>query len=300
MSIEFYARVKQGWIARPNFEVMQFPGGEQYIKNHDTVEYVEHFAIVRGADANDLVLAAMWVNLVAKHNCSTHLFVPYIPGARDDKGDTGGNEVYASMIASVRATDVTFVDLHSDVSAAELTFALGNTNKALRFQDIVSNAVAGRSELRPGPYDAVIAPDKGAVDRAKLVADRLGVPVYFATKSRDPETGKLTNFKAPEDWMVFHPAGKASWKSVPEGRYLVVDDICDGGGTFMGLASVLKLPRERLDLWVTHGVFSGNAGQLTQAYGNVYTTDSHPGAYNEKVGARVTKLLPYFLESVRN
>ena len=287
MSIEFLARVAQGWIVRPNFEVMQFPGGEQYIKNHDTTEYVEHFAIVRGADANDLVLAAMWRMMVNyQSHAPTHLFVPYIPGARDDRGATLGAVAYTTLIQGVYASSVTYVDIHSEDALGYLTHSVDA--KPLRLQDIVSNAVAGRSELRPGPYDAVIAPDKGAVSRAKLVGDRLGVRTLFATKERDPETGKLSNFAFDVSQVSAH------------GRYLVVDDICDGGGTFMGLASVLKRNRENLDLWVTHGVFSGNAGQLVEAYGNVFTTDSHPGAYNEKVGARVTKLLPYFLESVRN
>ena len=35
------------------------------------------------------------------------------------------------------------------------------------------------------------------------------------------------------------------------------------------------LPRERLGLWVTHGVFSGRAPELAEHFGAIYSTDSY-------------------------
>jgi ribose-phosphate pyrophosphokinase len=94
-------------------------------------------------------------------------------------------------------------------------------------------------------WDGVIAPDKGAVDRAGAVARRLGVALLIAGKVRDSATGKLSGFTAPE--------------GLEAGRYLLVDDICDGGGTFAGLAQAIReaQPDAELHLWVTHGLFTG-------------------------------------------
>ena len=83
-----------------------------------------------------------------------------------------------------------------------------------------------------------------------------------ASKRRDVATGKLSGF------AVDLPEG--------EGNYLVVDDICDGGGTFMGLADAAHASEYRatLDLFVTHGVFSKGVGPLQTRYRTVYTTNS--------------------------
>ena len=97
----------------------------------------------------------------------------------------------------------------------------------------------------------------------------------FDRKVRDFATGKLSTFQCED---------------LPEtGRLLVVDDICDGGGTFMGLAQATGLPKERLDLWVSHGVFSRRAAQITSAYGCIFTTDSHPGHRNPDLPDRTAQ-----------
>jgi ribose-phosphate pyrophosphokinase len=55
-----------------------------------------------------------------------------------------------------------------------------------------------------------------------------------------------------------------------------VDDICDGGGTFLGLAEATGLPWSRVDLYVSHGVFSKNAlKNLSEKFEYVYTTNSY-------------------------
>jgi ribose-phosphate pyrophosphokinase len=104
-------------------------------------------------------------------------------------------------------------------------------------------------------YSGIIAPDKGSVDRASAVARDLGLPVYFGEKTRDVETGRLTGFIFP-DVHVGH-------------RYLVVDDICDGGGTFIGLAA--DAPHDVfLDLYVTHGLFTKGTEALSKSFGRLY------------------------------
>jgi ribose-phosphate pyrophosphokinase len=125
---------------------------------------------------------------------------------------------------------------------------------------------------RPGSpdlsqFDGIIAPDKGARLRAQGVADLAGLPVYTATKARDEFSGRLSNFAI---------------EGLPDaGRLLVVDDICDGGGTFMGLAEASGLDRERLHLYVSHGVFSNDAlYNLPLHFARIYTTNS----YNPDIG----------------
>jgi ribose-phosphate pyrophosphokinase len=63
----------------------------------------------------------------------------------------------------------------------------------------------------------------------------------------------------------------------PDGaKLLVIDDLCDGGATFISIAKVLKkvFPNPDLHLYVTHGGFSRGKEVLTDVGYKVYTTNS--------------------------
>ena len=120
-------------------------------------------------------------------------------------------------------------------------------------------------DARLQDFTAVVAPDKGAVERAGAVARWLGVPLYTGEKVRDQATGRIVRYQFDA------PAG-ADMSNV-----LVVDDICDGGGTFALLRD--NLPG-KATLYVTHGLFTGAAEREynLSGYDLVVTTDTHPRA----------------------
>ena len=55
-------------------------------------------------------------------------------------------------------------------------------------------------------------------------------------------------------------------------------DICDGGGTFLGIASLLKqaVPSSPLGLYVTHGIFSKGLEVFNGLIDGVYTANPFP------------------------
>lgn len=272
MSIQFRSQVTQGWHIDSRVEPFQFPGGEWHLRVPDNE--TPTVAIVSGADVNDLVILALWADWARSVGASPVAHIPYLPAARADRGVPFGAKVYADLINAAGLDEVVVFDPHSPVAPS-----LINNVRIVDSTRVVRNAVTGRSGLT-FDYAAVVAPDKGAVDRASRVASAMHLPLLTATKKRDEATGKLLEFHAPE--------------GIPDtGRLLVVDDICDGGGTFIGLAEKMNVGRERLSLWVSHGIFSGGANTLTEHFGAIYTTDSHPGARREDVGAHVTNLDPY-------
>lgn len=272
MSIRFRSQTPQGWHIDSRVEPFRFPGGEWHLrlpKNETPTA-----AIMHGADADDLIVLSLWSDWAHSEGVEPTLFLPYLPAARADRGVPFGAKVYADIINAAGFAEVVVFDPHSPVAPT-----LIENVRIVDSAPVIRNAIFGRSGLT-GDYAAIIAPDKGAVERASRTADLLGLPLLTATKSRDFATGKLTGFHAPE--------------GVPEsGRLLIVDDICDGGGTFMGLAEALNVGRERLSLWVSHGIFSGRANLLTEHFGAIYTTDSHPGARREDVGAHVVSIDSY-------
>lgn len=250
--------------------MLTMPGGEKHIKcsdGHDlfpgTYLTGEQYAYCSFEGSDDLIALSIWADAVNRDGGFVKIGMPYLPGARQDRrqyGEALSAKVYADIINSMGASKVTCIDPHSDVMPA-LIYNL----EIIPLPEIVKFAVH-RIQHHPHekPFTGVIAPDAGATKRAFSVAQALSLPCYQALKRRDSTSGKLSGFTCEP-----LPA---------DGRYLVVDDICDAGGTFVGLAQATGLPKERLALWVTHGIFSGNEEQnaaLDAAYGLIMTTNSH-------------------------
>jgi ribose-phosphate pyrophosphokinase len=206
------------------------------------------------------------------------LLLPYLPAGRSDHpenhDDPLGVKVYADFINAMNPQQVIGIDPHSPV--------VNRYMRNLTVADPWPLTVKAMMEAHPGemPYTSVIAPDKGAWGRASSFATKYNLGCISMQKHRDQATGRIESLSLPDNVSLD-----------PKGRYLVVDDICDGGRTFMELAKYMQdrygIGPDQLGLWVTHGIFSGNAPQLRGHYANIYTTDSHPGYTREHVATTV-------------
>lgn len=190
------------------------------------------------------------------------LVLPYLPGARQDRTNPTGDVLFtaesvADMINSRHFSKVISLDPHSPVMPSYIR----------HFCEYPLEEVA--YTLTDIFYDGVISADKGGVDRALTFSNALGVPIFTGGKTRDVSNGKLTGF-------TVEPLESG-------GHYLVVDDICDGGGTFIGLAEKIAEQGATADLYVSHGIFSKGFDALDKAFKNVYTTDSFAGREGAKI-----------------
>lgn len=266
--ITFKAKTTDGEIIKSALTPFVFPAGEAHIKREDrrSTEHVEIAIIQPTPDSihTDLFHLAMWIDYITKEDekngteTRTVLVLPYVPGARADRGTPFGLQVYAEFINGLYIDQIIIFDPHSQVAPERIS---GRENLTVVYSDELFNQQTVRVAV-DGKYAGVIAPDKGAVGRAYNVAELLGVPLFKAEKVRDESTGQLSGFTVEE---------------LPEeGKLLIVDDICDGGGTFLGLAEASGLPKERLDLFVSHGVFSKAACYtLPEMFGTIFTTNSY-------------------------
>lgn len=207
--------------------------------------------------------------------CEVSLLAPNFPGARQDRRNLDGDSLfsakyYAQIVNSIGFESVHVIDPHSDVVPALLDRCVVHN-----VGHVVQRAGFHGDSGFFGNYDYVVAPDAGAAKRAGVMAKQLGVPVIQAWKTRDVTTGKLTGFGLEE---------------VPESRVLVVDDLCDGGGTFLGLADVLDSHGHVADLYVTHGLFTQGTKALRERYENIITTNSTD---SEKLGCKVIDVLDW-------
>jgi len=273
MTLTFAQRTANGILEQSSIKAINFPAGEAHVAVHDDASIYDHVALLQGADSNEIFQLSMWANAVNSIGMNPTLLLPYLPGARQDRGVPFGAKVYADTFNAMGFANVVCVDPHSPVMPSLLNNLTVIDSDTIIRDNVDTEGLVG-----------VICPDQGAHARTERVAATLGLPVYYSKKKRDFSTGKLSGFEC---------------EALPaEGRLLIVDDICDGGGTFMGIADATGLPKERVELWVTHGVFSGRAAQINERYNKVYTTDSHPGAFNGRVEATVVPLLSLMLESL--
>jgi ribose-phosphate pyrophosphokinase len=229
-----------------------FPDGQRHLElqlreeNPATIE-------ARIANADELFDVLLAKDALSARGCSVALDIRYLLGARMDR-QLSPNEpftlaVVARQILSAGFRKIRVLDPHSNASL-----------RLLEADGVYPQAQLTRV-LSTGLHGFAVAPDKGATERvAHLVQGRLRI--LQGRKHRELRTGVLTGFSIED----------VSWGK--GGSALIVDDLCDGGGTFVGLAKVLHdagVPT--VDLFVTHGIFS--KGTPLEGIRTIYTTNSY-------------------------
>lgn len=241
------------------FKAWTFPAGERGFEMRQVISntfYIKCFW--KGSD--DLIDIMNAVDAIRHSNPSAKIIldIPYFPFGRQDRSTTTGTpnslKAFASVINSLKFECVKTKDPHSDVVAAVVDRLIYDRQKVDHFiADIVN---------------CIVAPDAGALKKIYTVAaeDFEATPdIVTANKKRDPKTGKITQTTISESDIPFL-----------KGNVLVVDDICDGGATFIELAKVIKnvAPEATLHLYATHGLFTKGKDLLKQYYETIsYQTD---------------------------
>lgn len=213
----------------------------------------------------DALMCAMWIaDAWAERGYPINtLVVPCLPGARQDRLSQQGDFLFGAKSVAREINMRNFArvicyDAHSDVMP-------GLIDRCIALEPAA--AVECGLVTFENPISFVIAPDAGAAKRASKVAKVLGVPVVQAWKTRDPQTNKLAGFGIED--ITTLARGSAQ-------RGLVVDDICDGGWTFVGLGDYIKTrwPQVDIQLYVSHGYFAKGLDQLKAVYSKAYTTNT--------------------------
>ena len=188
------------------------------------------------------------------------LDMPYTPYARQDRrcnaGEAFGIKVFGDYINRMDFKAVILTDPHSDVTAACID------RSEIMDQESVFGGV---HDFGAGWY--IVAPDMGAKKKAGAFAKATGAKgVVTCYKERNMYTGEIIS------------QGIIGGEDVPKdgARFFVLDDICDGGRTFVGVAELLtaRFNPQDLELAVTHGIFSYGTEVVTDIYDHVYTTNS--------------------------
>ena len=207
-------------------------------------------------------------------NVPLYLSLEYLPYGRCDRifeqGNPNGLLSFLNTLDDIGGFDEIHIsDIHNREAVDELIFRHGLDLNIIE-QTQLQCFKTSLSYDNTRPWDVVVAPDKGAVEKAKTITDYLGVECVFSNKVRDVSTGKLTDMNLPDYDFI----GK---------RVLIPDDISDKSGTHMWLADLLKEKgAKQVDLYVTHAILPEGLEELGKHIDDLYVYQTVGGYINKE------------------
>lgn len=230
------------------FHKLTYPAGESHVAlrpDADLPRQITIEACVR--DFNHLGMVLTADQILRRNGTTARWFLPYFPFARHDRRNHAGDGFELGVaLELVRNLNVVIADPHSDVAGQLPHFTQ-------------TDVVARLSELDVFDGDTVVViPDAGATKKAfdwlPSVRHRT---VVQALKRRDTASGRLFDFQLLTDHLEGAPC-------------VIVDDLCDGGGTFLALADLLSAHHAGpLTLAVTHGLFTKGTHELSRRFDRI-------------------------------
>ena len=228
-------------------EVKTFADQEIFVRIDENVRGEDVFVIQSTSyPANDNLMQLL-IMMDALRRASARRItavIPYFGYARQDRKTDGRTPISAKLVANLisasGADRVLTVDLHAGQIQGFFDIPTDNLFGGPVMIDDIKERF-GRDKI------VMVSPDVGGVVRARALANKLNADLAIVDKRR-PEAGKSE---------VMNIIGE-----VKGARCIMLDDICDSGGTLANAAAALKdQGAVSVSAYVTHGVLSGTAVQ---------------------------------------
>lgn len=236
-----------------------FPDGTSQVwKLPEYVLTAKYIKIIWNFETEREIIDLYSLKMLLRKDANIHLHIPYLPYARQDKQISNHNtfnlQILASLLNHIKFDHITSVDVHNNFTTENLINNFENIN----VDHIHDNLI---TKYKP---DFVVFPDNGAYSRYSFSITN--TPKITFLKKRNQETGEIIGF---DDSIAVK-------KLILGSKLLIIDDICDGGATFVGVAKALREAQSNLHiaLFVTHGIFS--KGKNLEGIDEIFTTNSLP------------------------
>lgn len=248
-------------------EAKRFPDGEGYVRILEPVRGQDVVVVQSTAPDAHLVELLLWQDAAVEAGARTvSTVIPYLGYARQDRAFQEGEAVSSRAAARAIAASSDRV-LTIDPHKYEVLRFFGGKGHA-------ASAVPQLAEtLRAWGVDVILAPDKGARDRAEEAARLVGCKADHLEKTRLSATEVRMQAKSLD------VAGR---------RVAIVDDLIASGGTMLTAAQQLKAQgAQAVYAACTHGLFTGGAVPRLLAGGidRILTTDTVPSQGTTVVSA---------------
>ena len=249
-------------------KTLVFSGGEVQVRienpqsNHPYSSLRIEAHLTKSDDFFELALLVDAIRRTFGYTTLIDLVMPYLPYARQDRAMTKGEslalKVFCDLINGLKFRTVEIWDVHSDVALALIDRVAHKPVEWLISPEVLGDCI-------------LVAPDAGSLKKVSKVAQAFGRRMIRADKTRSVVDGSITGT------VVYS-------ESVGDSDFLIVDDICDGGRTFIELAKELrKLTTGKIKLYVTHGIFSKGLDVFNGVIDEIYCAVPFPGVDTSRI-----------------
>lgn len=234
------------------YNIINFPDGEPHIALEEINRKDKVVIVCRITNPNDLFILMQVGDIFNRQAIEFSLQIYYLMSMRMDRvisfNESFSLKVVADAINSMHPEAVHIFEPHS--SKVEIIKNYWGT---------ITTQMPNFTGYTP------VFPDAGAVDRYGYLGD---YSLVFS-KKRDTKTDKIEEITIENPELFLEEA-------IKEAPFIVIDDLCDGGGTFKGIADeIRKKSSNKLAIWVTHMVNPKGIKTLSENYDEVYFTNSY-------------------------
>ena len=230
--------------------VGRFSDGEIQVQIRETVRGADVFVIQPTCPPVNEHLMELLIMIDALRRASARkviAVVPYYGYARQDRKHTGRVPITARLVANLIETAgadrVLTMDLHAGQIQGFFNIPVDNLRTDWVFADHARSTYDDLSDT------VIVSPDAGGTVRARMVAERLDLPLAVLEKRRSHDGSEV---------RVMNVIGDVGGK-----RVILVDDILSSGGTLVEAAHrLLEHDATEITACCTHGVFSGDALEI--------------------------------------
>ncbi len=275
------------------FKISKFPDGQQDITINSNIDFSvateigKDYSVTiksRLSSFRDLELILCSTAALKRMGIKKiRLYIPYILGARSDRKFVEGGtsylrDVLAPILNSQNYEKITCIDVHSDVADACINNLEMLDNYSL-FSFALRDYFVNEKNLNVSDYSKflLVSPDAGAVKKIYKLSEKIKYEgdVIICSKHRD------TNGKLSKTIVPVTPKQHTMIHDGPYKDFFIVDDICDGGNTFINIAKEIQeyyhasgKTECNIYLIVSHGIFSAGLLNLSKYFKKIYTTNS--------------------------
>jgi len=241
-------------------EVTIFPDGEPHVKFLEDIDRKDEYDVFcRITNPSELFVLMQVGDILNRQGVEFKILITYLMSQRMDRvvnfTEAFSWNIVANLINSLKASAVYIFEAHSE-RALKL---IKNSFKYNPFEHYLPFA----KEFGVLGY-TLCYPDHGAFER--YTSGRDNGDVIILNKKRDlANYGKIMSID-----VVSEPDNVNN-------TILIVDDLCDAGGTFVWSSKILreKYPNKKLGIFVRHLVNSIGLKNLAENFDYVLVTDSY-------------------------
>lgn len=265
------------------YSISRFPDGEVQITLNEFSRKDNITVICRVTSAEDLFILCQINDILTRHGVEWNLKILYLMGMRMDRVMDFSRpftlQIIANIIKQFSCNCISVLEAHSHraysmLGASEYSYLMP--------EELVVGSIACSEK-----YNLVL-PDEGAYKRIGNFLSQHKITAVVCQKKRDVETGQLLGFQVMNPEVVLNATKPL----------LIVDDLCDGGGTFCGIAAEIRKirPDIKINICVTHMVNPKGIENLSKNFDHVWFTNSYRDWNDFK--AEYGKAIPTLPENV--